>query len=263
MGMGAYNEFAKVYDELMDEIPYEKWFNFLQKKLKNHGINTGLLLDLGCGTGTMTEKFASEKYDMIGVDVSMEMLHQAFEKKIKSGHDILYLCQDMRSFELYGTVKAVYSICDSVNYILEEKELCKIFQLVNNYLDPNGIFIFDFNTVYKYQTIIGDTVIAENREECSFIWENSYDKENEINTYALSLFIKEGTRYQKYIEEHQQKGYTLKKMQNLIEFAGMEFLEAVDADTLGLVNEKSERIYCIAKEKAVKGKLRKLIRKEK
>jgi ubiquinone/menaquinone biosynthesis C-methylase UbiE len=259
--METYNEFAKVYDELMDETPYDKWFEFLRKKLNEYGVDKGLILDLGCGTGIMTEKFAQATYDMIGIDSSMGMLNQAFEKKTKSGLDILYLCQDMRAFELYGTVKGVYSICDSVNYLLEDKDLDKMFRLVNNYLDPDGIFIFDFNTVYKYQIVIGNTVIAENRDDCSFIWENTYDMKSEINEYVLSLFVKEGELYHKYIEEHQQKGYTLEKMKDRLEKSGMKFLEAIDADTLDVPTEKSERIYCIAKEKAVKGKLRKLIGK--
>jgi len=258
--MDAYNEFAKVYDELMDETPYDKWFDFLQKKLNSYGVENGLLLDLGCGTGIMTEKFSRQGYDMIGVDASMEMLNQAFDKKTKSKLDILYLCQDMRNFELFGTVKAVYSVCDVVNYLLADEDLEKVFRLVNNYLDPDGIFIFDFNTVYKYQTIIGDTVIAENRKDCSFIWENSYDKKSEINEYVLSLFIKEkeGNTYHKYMEEHKQKGYTLETMKTSIKKAGMEFLEAMDADTLDSPSETSERIYCIVREKEVKGKVRKI-----
>ena len=134
----------------------------------------------------MTEELASYGYDMIGVDNSEEMLEIAMNKKEKSGHDILYLLQDMRQFELYGTVKAIVSVCDCINYIIEEDELEQIFRLVNNYLDPGGIFIFDLNTVHKYRDILGDATIAENREECSFIWENDFDEEEGINEYDLT-----------------------------------------------------------------------------
>ena len=103
------------------------------------------------------------------------------EKKMESGSEILYLLQDMRELELYSTVGTVISVCDSVNYILEEKELLEVFSRVNNYLYPGGIFIFDFNTDYKYREVIGDTTIAENRDDCSFIWENFYDSEEELN----------------------------------------------------------------------------------
>ena len=144
--MDSYTSFAMVYDTFMDNVPYEEWAVYLQELLKEYQIEEGLVLDLGCGTGTMTELLADYGYDMIGVDNSEEMLEIAFEKRMQSGHDgILYLLQDMRDFELYGTVKAVVSICESVNYITEEEELEQVFRLVNNYLDPGGIFIFDFN----------------------------------------------------------------------------------------------------------------------
>ena len=170
--MEAYGEFARVYDMFMDNVDYDQWSEYLIGQLKKYGIHDGLVLDLGCGTGVMTELLSAAGYDMIGVDNSEEMLGQAIEKREESGHDILYLCQDMQEFELYGTVRAIVSVCDCLNYITEEEELLEVFKLVNNYLDPGGIFIFDMNTVYKYEEMLGDNVIAENREEGSFIWEN-------------------------------------------------------------------------------------------
>ena len=186
--MEAYTDFAGVYDIFMDETPYEKWRDTVIEVLKKHGIKKELVLDLGCGTGTMTELLAQAGYDMIGIDNAQEMLNLAITKRDESGHDILYLCQDMREFELYGTVRAVVSLCDSINYILEPDELKQVFSLVNNYLDPQGIFFFDFNTDYKYREVIGDTVIAENREDCSFIWENYFHEEECINEYEVTGF---------------------------------------------------------------------------
>lgn len=249
--MEAYTSFASVYDTFMDNIPYEDWGVYLRGLLKEYGINEGLVLDLGCGTGTMTEILASERYDMIGIDNSEEMLEIAMEKKADSGHDILYLLQDMREFELYGTVKAIVSICDSVNYITEEEELEEVFRLVNNYLDPKGIFIFDFNTIYKYREILGDRTIAEAREECSFIWDNYYYEEEEINEYELSLFIREqdSELYRKYQETHFQKAYSLETIQRLIEQSGLEYITAYDAFTKNNPTDESERIYVIARER--------------
>ena len=166
--MEAYRSFAQVYDIFMDNIPYKEWCNYVIGILKEYGIIEGLIVELGCGTGNITEYLAKEGYDMIGIDNSMDMLEVAAEKREKSGLDILYLLQDMREFELYGTVRAAISICDSMNYILEYQDLVKVFSLVNNYLDPGGIFIFDCNTEYKYQELLADNVIAENREEGSF-----------------------------------------------------------------------------------------------
>lgn len=188
--MEAYGEFARVYDMFMDNVDYDTWADYLNTQLKKYGVEDGLVLELGCGTGIMTEMLAQAGYDMIGVDNSGEMLAEAMEKRLESGHDILYLLQDMQEFELYGTVRAVVSVCDSMNYLTEEEDLAQVFKLVNNYLDPGGIFIFDMNTVYKYETLLGDRTIAENREDGSFIWENCYDPESGINEYALALFLK-------------------------------------------------------------------------
>ena len=190
----------------MDNIPYEEWCEYLTGLLKEQGVTEGLLLDLGCGTGSLTELLA------------------ALEKKEQSGKDILYLCQDMREFELYGTVAAVVSICDCMNYILEPEDLTEVFRLVNNYLDPGGVFIFDMNTEYKYREIMGDNTIAEDRDDSSFIWDNQYDEEEQINIYDLSIFVREdGDLFRKYHETHYQRAYSLEEVKSAIHEAGMEF----------------------------------------
>ncbi len=249
--MEAYTSFAAVYDTFMDNIPYEEWAAYLMKLLREYNINDGLVLDLGCGTGNMTELLSEAGYDMIGVDNAQEMLEIAMEKREKSGQDILYLLQDMREFELYGTVKAIVSICDSLNYITEEEDLLEVFKLANNYLDPKGVFIFDFNTVYKYSEILGNQTIAEDREDCSFIWDNYYYEEEQINEYELSLFIKEtdSDLYRKYQETHFQKAYDLETMKRLVEQSGLEYVTAYDAFTKIPPTEESERIYVVAREK--------------
>lgn len=247
--MEAYTSFARVYDTFMDNVPYEEWSAYLIGLLREYGVTDGLVLELGCGTGSMTELLVQAGYDMIGIDQSEEMLEIALEKRLDSGHDILYLQQDMREFELYGTVRAVVSICDSMNYLMEEEDLLAVFRLVNNYLDPKGIFIFDLNTVYKYEELLGDSTIAENREESSFIWENTYYDEDQVNEYDLTLFIREEDgRYQKYEETHYQKAYDLETVRRLIEEAGMEYVTAYDAFTREKPRKDSERIYVIARE---------------
>lgn len=293
--MEAYTGFAQVYDTFMDDTPYEEWSHFLLALLQKHregrqdpvscgtvpadGKGTGnnyaietddnvikenlhqeqnTILDLGCGTGTLTQLLAAQGYDMIGIDNAQEMLQIAIEKRDSAGLDILYLLQDMRTFELYGTVGAVISVCDSVNYLLEEEEIVQTFRLVNNYLFPQGLFIFDFNTVYKYAQVIGDATIAENREECSFIWDNYYHEEEQINEYDLTVFVKEPADmeqadhalYRRFQETHYQRGYELEQMKDCLRRAGMVFVEAVDADTHEAVNDVSERIYVVARKGA-------------
>lgn len=249
--MEAYTSFAEVYDQFMDNVPYREWADFLQEILQKEGINDGLVLDLGCGTGSMTEELAGRGYDMIGVDNSEDMLEIAMEKRQESGHDILYLLQDMQEFELYGTVRAVVSVCDSVNYVTEKEELEQVFRLVNNYLDPGGIFVFDFNTEYKYREVLGDRTIAENREDSSFIWDNYYYEEEHMNEYELTLFIQEADQkelYHKYQETHFQRAYTLEEIRELLEKSGLRFVAAYEDYTKEAPGKGSERICVIARE---------------
>lgn len=257
-----YTDFARVYDELMDNTPYEEWGNRLNELIRKYGVSAperdaenlldsekNLVVDLGCGTGTLAELLYEKGYDMIGVDASESMLNIAMDKKAESGSEILYLQQDMRELELYSTVGTVYSVCDSLNYILEEEELKTVFSLVNNYLFPGGIFIFDFNTDYKYREVIGNTTITENREDCSFIWENYYDPEEEINEYDLTIFVQEEENlFRRFTETHFQRGYTVEQMFRLVEEAGMKVVEVKDADTGEAVTEQSERVYMVARE---------------
>ncbi len=248
--MEAYSSFAQVYDLFMDNVPYEEWSTYLIDLLKEHGVEDGLVLDLGCGTGKMTRLLEKAGYDMVGIDYSEEMLGIAREQQFEDADSsILYLLQDMRELELDGTVRAVVSICDSMNYILEDEELEQVFRAVNRYLDPKGMFIFDLNTLYKYRDLLGETTISENREEGSFIWDNYFDEEEMVNEYDLTLFIREkGDLYRKYEEAHFQRAYTLERVKELLEKAGMEFVAAYDAFTKEPVKENSERIYVIARE---------------
>ena len=254
--MEAYTSFASVYDTFMDNVPYGEWGTYIHSLLCRYGVKDGLVLDLGCGTGTMTEILAGYGYDMIGVDNSGDMLELAMEKRLASGHDILYLLQDMREFELYGTVRAVVSVCDSLNYITEEEDLLQVFRLVNNYLDPGGIFLFDLNTVYKYRELLGENVFAENREESSFIWENWYEEETQINEYDLTLFIRtdEGL-YEKYEETHYQRAYPVDTVRRLLAQAGLKLEAVYDAFTEEEPDEKSERVCFVAREQGKKEKL--------
>lgn len=249
--MEAYSGFAKVYDLFMDNIPYEEWTDYVKELFAEEGVKDGILLDLGCGTGSVTELLAESGFDMIGIDNSEEMLEIAMEKREESGHDILYLLQDMREFELYGTVKGVVSICDSMNYILDDEDLLDVFKLVHNYLDNEGIFIFDMNTIYKYEQILADNTFAEDREESSFIWENYYDEEEEINQYDLSLFVQEKDgRYRKYEETHLQRAYEQQCVEELIKESGLELLHVYDAFTKDLPAEDSQRIYFVCRRPA-------------
>lgn len=250
--MEAYTNFAEVYDTFMDNVPYEQWAAYIKETLKEDGIADGLVLELGCGTGSMTERLAEAGYDMIGVDNSADMLEIALDKREKSGQDILYLLQDMRELELFGNIRAIVSVCDSMNYILEPEDLKIVFELVKEYLAEDGVFIFDLNTVHKYRDLMGECTISENREESSFIWENYFYEDEMVNEYDLTLFIREESDlYRKYEELHYQKAYELEQVKELLLQAGMEFVAAYDAFTHDPVTAESERMYIIARPKRI------------
>ena len=196
----------------------------------------------------MTELLAKAGYDMIGVDNSEDMLEIAMDKRGRSGLDILYLLQDMREFELYGTVKAAVSICDSMNYILEKEDLLQVFKLVNNYLDPSGIFIFDMNTEYKFREVLGQRAFGSAEEAAAYIWENDYDEEEKINEYYVSFFIEqENGLYERVEEYHYERAYTTEEVAQALQAAGMELLEVTDGYSFAKPHEKSERLLFAAR----------------
>ncbi|RKM60038.1 class I SAM-dependent methyltransferase [Butyrivibrio sp. XB500-5] len=280
--MDAYSDFADVYDTFMDETPYEVWGDFVvelmnkygvTKPTKNAGKDTGsgagdeaynteenteealeeeknLIAELGCGTGSFTINMAKRGYDIIGIDMSSDMLDIARKKTQAEGLDIMYLEQDMRELDLYCTAGTILSVCDSINYLLADDDVIETFKLVNNFLFPKGVFIFDFNTLHKYRDVIGDVTIAENREDCSFIWDNYYHDKAHINEYDLTIFAKcgEGDVFKRSVETHYQRGYTLDEMISFVERAGLMFITAIDADTHEAPTDESERIYIVAGE---------------
>ena len=244
--MDAYTSFASVYDLFMDNVPYEEWCAFLCKILAQHGITDGPVLDLGCGTGKMTRLMSEQGYDMTGIDNAAEMLQIA---AMEPGEvPILYLLQDMQDLELDGCVRAVYSVCDCVNYVLDEEELQQAFSRVHEYLEEDGVFIFDVNTSYKYTKLLAENTFAESRDEGSFIWDNYYDEEERINEYDLTLFIPEGDElYRRYTETHYQRNYETATLLKLLKNAGFTDICVYDDYTDATLCETSERAVFVAK----------------
>lgn len=249
-----YNSFASVYDKLMDQVPYEDWCQHIVKILRDSGIDDGLILDLGCGTAQATVILDRMGYDMIGVDGSEEMLMQAREKMDDERRNrILLLNQDMRGFELYGTVRAVVSMCDTLNYCESEEDLLQVFRLVNNYLDPGGLFLFDLNTVHKYRDILGDNVFALSGEDCAYIWENSWFEEEQVNEYDLTLFIRqEGDpeTFARHRELHVQRAFSDETVRRLLDRAGMKLEQVTHAYTGEPFTDQSERVLYVAREQS-------------
>ena len=244
--MEAYTGFATVYDRYMDNIPYDDWAQNIKVLFEKYNMPMEIVCDLGCGTGQMTRRLKEMGYDMIGIDVSYDMLMEAMSQEDSDG--ILYLCQDMRSFELYGTVGAVISLCDSMNYLADTDELLQVCKLANNYLDPKGLFIFDMKTDSYYKKL-GTSTIAENREEGSFIWENEYNPDARDNYYYLTIYEEneEGT-FDRFEEEHMQHAFTVDEVKAAIKESGLELLQVLDVSTMAAPTEDSDRLYFIARE---------------
>ena len=232
----------------MEDVPYEKWADLLSCLIKAYGENVKTVLDLGCGTGNMSLRLADMGYDVTGVDNSEDMLSVASEKAYEADKEILFVNQDMRELELLEKQDCIISVCDCINYLILDEDIEDTFKRVRQCLANDGLFIFDFNTIYKYETVIGDTTIAENREDCSFIWENYYDCESCINEYDVTVFVKEAELFRRFFETHRQRGYTLDQMKALVQKAGLEILRSMDADSMGDVTDVSERIYIVARE---------------
>lgn len=260
--MNIYTGFARVYETFMDNIPYETWCSYLTGLFKEYGVKSGsLVCELGCGTGSMTRLLAQAGYDMIGIDLSEEMLDVARYEHPEEESDILYLNQDMREFELFGTVAAVVSVCDSMNYLTSEEDLLQVFRMVNNYLDPGGYFIFDMKTEYHYEVLMGNRTIVDNREDCSLIWENFYDKETHINQYDITIYSKAEFEeeeeageelpplYERMEESHIQRAYPVEKIISLLQEAGLEFVSVYGDGTKEAPAADCGRVYFVAREK--------------
>lgn len=242
--MESYKDFAQIYDLFMNDVPYKKWVLYLKRIWNKYNFNPKLIAELGCGTGNITIQLANKNYDMIGIDISEDML--AIAKQKSEGLNILYLLQDIAQFELYGTVDCIISLCDSLNYILKTNDLFKVFKLVNNYLNPKGLFIFDINTEYKFKNILGTNTFAETKSNAAYIWENFYNKNKKINEYYLNFFIKQTqTNYKRFKEIHYERAYSINTIKKLLKKSNLKLLAVYDAFTFNKPKKDSERIYFV------------------
>lgn len=262
----TYQAFASVYDELMSDVPYDEWVERIDRDIRKYGVSEtsgdrreaaseeeavlaserDLVVDLACGTGVVTRKLFDKGYDVFGVDISSEMLSRAMDSDEERG--IMYLNQDICELDLYSTIGTAVCICDSLNYLLSDEELEAAFAGVSNFLYPGGVFIFDCNTSYKYREAIGESTIAEAGDDVSFIWDNYYDEDENVNEYDLTLFIKrEDGLYERAEETHLQRGIEKEDIEGLALKSGLEIMLIADSDTDGEVSGETERIYAVLK----------------
>ncbi|MBE6555608.1 MAG: class I SAM-dependent methyltransferase [Ruminococcaceae bacterium] len=246
--MKAYEALARFYDSLNGEVDYGGIADFYQAAFARAGLSPELVLDLGCGTGKMTLELARRGYDMIGVDGSAEMLSLAFSAKYAAGDTrTLFLQQDMRELELYGTVGAAVSTLDCINYLTEEGDLVRCFSLVHNYLDPGGIFLFDVNTPYKFKHVFGDQAYILEDETSFCGWQNEYDEASGLCRFYLSLFEEQRDgRYRRTEEEQVERCYQREELEAALRQVGFEDICFYGDTDFGAPHERTERWYISA-----------------
>jgi 2-polyprenyl-3-methyl-5-hydroxy-6-metoxy-1,4-benzoquinol methylase len=246
--MSGYSVFARYYDELTANIDYKKradYFHLIIQKFKQ--TENMLLLDLACGTGSISEEMAKLSYDVIGVDNSEEMLGIAIEKKFDSGLPIQYLCQDMREIDMFGTIDVTICALDSINHLPSFDDVKKTFSKVSLFAEPDGLFIFDINTIYKHLNILADNTFTYETDDVFLVWENKLNKSNYDININLEFFERDGDKYYRSTENFIEKAYETSDIDNALIETGFEILAHYDDDSFNPPNDNSQRIVIVAR----------------
>ncbi len=247
--MASYGDFAYYYDSLTENVDYEERCDYIRGLLAENGIGEGILLDLACGTGTVSLMLSDMGYDVIGVDASEEMLSVAQEKKMESGADVIFLCQRMEELDLFGTINACVSTLDSINHVTDEKTVREIFRRVSLFMEDKGIFVFDVNTPYKHREILGDNTFVYDTDEVYCVWQNSTD-ENLLTKVSLDIFEKDeddDETYYRYCEEFAEKAYDLEDIRKWLEECKFEVVAVYEEMTRDDVKADTQRAVFVAK----------------
>ena len=249
--MAGYGDFAYYYDMLTENVDYEERSNYISGLLAENGVGKGILLDLACGTGTMSFLLSDKGYDVIGVDASEEMLSVAQEKKMESGKDIMFLCQRMEELDLFGTINAAICTLDSINHITDEETVRKAFSKVSLFMEDKGLFIFDVNTPYKHREILSDNTYIYDLDDVYCVWQNSTDKETLLTEVSLDIFERDTEEdedvYYRYSEEFSERGYELSEIEKWLDENKFEVLGIYEELTKNEVSEKTQRAVFVAR----------------
>ncbi len=242
-----YNFLAPFYNEMNSDVDYVGWADFAEKLLSEEFKGkVEYILDLGCGTGNMTLELAKRGYDMIGVDISPEMLSVA--READEDGKILWLCQDMTDFELYGTVEGVVCTLDCINHLLDSEDAFRCFSLVHNYLVPNGIFIFDVNSKYKFESVYADNCYVLESDDAFCSWQNQYYADEKICDFVINLFQKsQGDSYKRFFDVQSERMYERSELTAMLEKAGFEIIGVYSDFNFSDVTDKTERLYFAAR----------------
>lgn len=242
-----YNDFAYSYDALMTDVDYTKRTEYIYSLFKKFDRMPTLMLDLACGTGEFSNRFAAFGTSVIGVDISYDMLSIAREKSAEQGNDILYLCQDAAELDLYGTIDGAICCLDSLNHITDYDRLCKAIERVSLFLEKDRLFIFDVNTVYKHKNILGNNTFVIDTDDVYCVWQNEYcEKDNTVNI-NLVFFVPESDLYYRQNENFSERAYSEEEMKQALSKAGLEIVGIFDDMSENAPNENSERMIYVTR----------------
>lgn len=223
--MSGYNAFASVYDVLTQNVNYAQRAEDICSLFCRYGKKSGILLDVACGTGSFSEAFARRGYDVIGIDASEEMLMEAQRKMYEKGLPILYLQQDMRSLDLYGTVDCATCLLDGVNHLPTVTDVEQALFSIGFFMEKDGIFIFDVNTTYKQEKILADNTFVYDLDEVYCVWQNQFVPEDSRTDMRLDLFFPENGCYRRETEEFSEWYYSDAVLTKALQKANFELLE--------------------------------------
>ena len=254
--MSFYDNFAEFYDNIVAGFDYSKVAEYYDGLIRQNGVSGGILLDLACGTGTLSTLMARKGWDVIGVDSSPEMLSIAAQRNDSSEPDkISYICQDMTELDLYGTVDAAVCCFDSLNHILEESDLRRVFEKVSLFMNHGGVFVFDINTIFCHETIFADNIFTTDADDGGVFCARQHFKEkNNVTVIALSIFARqENGLYERHNATNAERAYALGPVKSLCEQSGFEIVGCYDFLTLNQADENNQRVVfvCSKTEKAV------------
>ncbi|MBR6795202.1 MAG: class I SAM-dependent methyltransferase [Clostridia bacterium] len=245
--MNQYTVLAAFYDKLNAQVDYGAIHDFIKAILDEKGIKSGsTLLDLACGTGKLTNLFAADGYDMIGADLSPDMLAEAQNASMQAGFSPLYLCQDMRSLDLYGTVDAAFSCLDSLNYLPERGDLATVFSRLRHFIAPGGLFLFDVNPAYKFKEVYGNNTYVFDEDEVYCVWQNFYDEEKSVCDFDLTFFIKDKKNgYRRTEESQRERLFTPEEIRQAYETNGFSLVAIYGSLDRATPSDKDEKQYYV------------------
>lgn len=238
-----YQNFAYLYDEFMKNVDYHEWTSKVEDIFRKYGKNPKTIADLACGTGGVTNILAAHGYQVIGVDISEDMLYVAREKARKSGLQVPYICQDISELSLHHPVDAILCMCDGFNYILEKEKLKRSLERIHQHLNSEGILIFDISSHYKLSSILGNNTMADTGEDLSLIWLNHFDKETQLLEMNLTIFEKQEACYERIEEIQLQRAWKNEEILNMLKECGFSNITTYSSKGLTPPGKRSHRIY--------------------